>query len=204
MNPDIYKTIAKPSEGLYKDKGSRFLSYTFPVSQEQEIKDIVVQLKKEHHSARHHCFAWRLGINAESFRTNDDGEPSGTAGRPILGQIQSKGVTNILVVVVRYFGGTLLGVSGLINAYKQAAQSALENAEIVEKIVEEIIEVQFSYATMNDIMQLIKEMQLEMVSSDFGLVCKICISVRMSLIDLFLNKLNKIDGIIKIESTENK
>jgi len=204
MNPDTYKTIAKPSEGLYKDKGSRFLAFAFPVSQEQEIKDIITQLKKEHHSARHHCFAWRIGSNADFFRINDDGEPSGTAGRPILGQIQSKGVTNILVVVVRYFGGTLLGVSGLINAYKQAAQSVLENAEIIEKIMEGIIEVQFSYAAMNDIMQLIKEMQLEMVSSDFGLLCKIGIAVRMSLIELVLTKLNKIDGIIKIESKANK
>lgn len=199
MNPDTYKTISKPSEGIFKDKGSKFLGYAFPVYQEQEIKDIVAQLKKQHHSARHHCFAWRLGNNNVFFRINDDGEPSGSAGRPILGQIQSNGVTNILIVVVRYFGGTLLGVSGLINAYKQAAQASLENADIVEKIVEEIIEVQFSYTATNDIMQLIKEMQLEMTSSDLGLKCKIKIGVRLSLIDLILNKLNKIEGITKIE-----
>lgn len=199
MNPDTYKTISKPSEGIFKDKGSKFLGYAFPVYQEQEIKDIVAQLKKQHHSARHHCFAWRLGNNNVFFRINDDGEPSGSAGRPILGQIQSNGVTNILIVVVRYFGGTLLGVSGLINAYKQAAQASLENADIVEKIVEEIIEVQFSYTATNDIMQLIKEMQLEMTFSDLGLKCKIKIGVRLSLIDLILNKLNKIEGITKIE-----
>lgn len=199
MNPDTYKTISKPSEGIFKDKGSKFLGYAFPVYQEQEIKDIVAQLKKQHHSARHHCFAWRLGKNNVFSRINDDGEPSGSAGRPILGQIQSNGVTNILIVVVRYFGGTLLGVSGLINAYKQAAQASLENADIVEKIAEEIIEVQFSYTATNDIMQLIKEMQLEMTSSDLGLKCKIKIGVRLSLIDLILNKLNKIEGITKIE-----
>ena len=188
-----------PSEALFKDKGSRFLAYAYPVKNETEIKEIVARIKKEHHSARHHCYAWRLGQNSENYRANDDGEPSGTAGRPILGQILSRGLTNILVVVVRYFGGTLLGVSGLINAYREAASEALKVAITVDKIVEQHVRITFSYAGMNDIMQLIKEMQLEIVHSDFSLVCVIELSVRNSLIDQFRLKLNKIDGIIKIE-----
>jgi Uncharacterized conserved protein len=162
-------------------------------------KKLWPESKKEHHSARHHCYAWRLGQNSENYRANDDGEPSGTAGRPILGQILSRGLTNILVVVVRYFGGTLLGVSGLINAYREAASEALKVAITVDKIVEQHVRITFSYAGMNDIMQLIKEMQLEIVHSDFSLVCVIELSVRNSLIDQFRLKLNKIDGIIKIE-----
>ncbi|MDP2112754.1 MAG: YigZ family protein, partial [Bacteroidota bacterium] len=128
---DTYKTIEKPSEGLFKDKGSKFISFAFPVNSEDEIKDIVQSIKKEHHSARHHCYAWRLGADHLHFRANDDGEPSSTAGKPILGQIQSFDLTNILIVVVRYFGGTLLGVSGLINAYRSAALDAINQAEIV-------------------------------------------------------------------------
>jgi uncharacterized YigZ family protein len=199
MITDTYKTIELPSEALFKDKGSRFLAYAYPVKNETEIKEIVARIKKEHHSARHHCYAWRLGQNSENYRANDDGEPSGTAGRPILGQILSRGLTNILVVVVRYFGGTLLGVSGLINAYREAASEALKVAITVDKIVEQHVRITFSYAGMNDIMQLIKEMQLEIVHSDFSLVCVIELSVRNSLIDQFRLKLNKIDGIIKIE-----
>ena len=133
---DTYKTIEKPSEGLFKDKGSKFISFAFPVDNEEEIKEIVQSIKKEHHSARHHCYAWRLGADQLLFRANDDGEPSSTAGKPILGQIQSFDLTNILIVVVRYFGGTLLGVSGLINAYRNAALDAINQAEIVEKLVE--------------------------------------------------------------------
>ena len=199
MITDTYKTIELPSEALFKDKGSRFLAYAYPVKNETEIKEIVARIKKEHHSARHHCYAWRLGQNSENYRANDDGEPSGTAGRPILGQILSRGLTNILVVVVRYFGGTLLGVSGLINAYREAASEALKVAITVDKIVEQHVRITFSYAGMNDIMQLIKEMQLEIVHSDFSLVCVIELSVRNSLIDQFRLKLNKIDGNIKIE-----
>ena len=199
MITDTYKTIELPSEALFKDKGSRFLAYAYPVKNETEIKEIVARIKKEHHSARHHCYAWRLGQNSENYLANDDGEPSGTAGRPILGQILSRGLTNILVVVVRYFGGTLLGVSGLINAYREAASEALKVAITVDKIVEQHVRITFSYAGMNDIMQLIKEMQLEIVHSDFSLVCVIELSVRNSLIDQFRLKLNKIDGIIKIE-----
>ena len=142
---DSYLTIADPTEGLFKDKGSKFLAYAYPVDNEDEIKELVQHLKKEHYSARHHCYAWRLGADKTHFRANDDGEPSSTAGKPILGQIQRLDLTNILIVVVRYFGGTLLGVSGLINAYREAAVDALEHAEIVEKLVEEIFWVEFDY-----------------------------------------------------------
>jgi uncharacterized YigZ family protein len=132
---DSYKTIKKESQGYFKDKGSKFLAFAFPVKSEEEIKEILTRLRKEHHSARHHCYAWRLGSEEITFRANDDGEPSSTAGKPILGQLLSFEVTNILIIVVRYFGGTLLGVSGLINAYKNAAADSLNNAEIIEKII---------------------------------------------------------------------
>src|SRR5665647_871561 len=145
---DTYKTIGAPCEGLYKEKGSKFIAYAFPVSDEQQIKEITARLKKEHHSARHHCYAWRLGSDLELFRVNDDGEPSGTAGRPIFGQIKQHELTDILVVVVRYFGGILLGTSGLTNAYKQAAANVLTNAHIVEKVIETTIEVNFDYLAM--------------------------------------------------------
>ncbi|NEW82256.1 MAG: YigZ family protein [Mariniphaga sp.] len=192
---DTYKTIGAPSEGLYKEKGSKFIAYAFPVSDEQQIKEITARLKKEHHSARHHCFAWRLGSDHQLFRVNDDGEPSGTAGRPIFGQIQQHELTDILVVVVRYFGGILLGTSGLTNAYKQAASDVLTNAVIVEKIVETAIEVKFDYLAMNDFMTLLKEFQLEMQESNFDLSCRAKILVRKQLIDIVMEKLEKIDKL---------
>lgn len=192
---DTYKTIDSPAEGLYKEKGSKFIAYAFPVSEEQQIKEITAKLKKEHHSARHHCFAWRLGSGHQLFRFNDDGEPSGTAGRPILGQIQQRELTDILVVVVRYFGGILLGTSGLMNAYKQAASDALSNAVIVEKIIETTIEVNFDYLAMNDFMTVLKEFQLGMKENHFDLSCRAKILVRKQLTDLVMEKLGKIDHL---------
>ncbi|HOI47993.1 MAG TPA: YigZ family protein, partial [Prolixibacteraceae bacterium] len=132
---DTYKTVSAPSEGLFKDKGSRFISYLYPVTTEEEIKEIIQQVKKAHHSARHHCYAWRLGRENIRFRANDDGEPSSTAGKPILGQLTSFELTNVLLVVVRYFGGTLLGTSGLINAYREAASEAIRNALVETRII---------------------------------------------------------------------
>jgi uncharacterized YigZ family protein len=178
---DTYLTIAAPSEGLYKDKGSKFIAYAYPVFSEEEIKEILNELKKNHHNARHHCYAWRLGASMEHYRANDDGEPSGTAGRPILGQIRSKELTNILIVVVRYFGGTLLGVSGLIKAYGTAAEDALEQAEITERVVEDLLEVKFEYPAMNDVMTIIKESQLEQLETQFELSCRLVLAVRQSL-----------------------
>jgi len=192
---DTYKTIGIPSEGLYKEKGSKFIAYAFPVSTEQQVKEITARLKKEHHSARHHCFAWRLGSDHQLFRVNDDGEPSGTAGRPIFGQIQQLELTDILVVVVRYFGGILLGTSGLTNAYKQAAYDVLANAAIIEKIVETTIEVTFDYLVMNDFMTLLKEYQLEMQESHFDLSCRVIILVRKQLTTVVMEKLQKIDRL---------
>ena len=175
---DSFFSIAHPCEGLFKDKGSKFIAYAFPVNNEMEIKSYLAQLRKEHHSARHHCYAYRLGADKLTVRSNDDGEPSNTAGKPILGQIQSKDLSDILIVVVRYFGGTLLGVSGLINAYKQAAADALNNATIIEKIVKELYEIKFEYLQMNDVMKLIKDEHLEIRSQQLELNCCLVFSVR--------------------------
>ena len=192
---DTYKTIGARSEGLYKEKGSKFIAYAFPVSNELQIKEITAQIKKDHHSARHHCFAWRLGSDHQLFRVNDDGEPSGTAGRPIFGQIQLYELTDILVVVVRYFGGILLGTSGLTNAYKHATSDVLTHAAIVEKTVETTIEVNFDYLVMNDFMTILKEFQLEMTESHFDLTCKVKILVRKQLTALVMDKLGKLDKL---------
>ena len=153
---DVYQTIAEVSSGIFKDKGSKFLAFAYPVQTEEEVKQIISSLKKEHHSARHHCYAWRMGTENIVYRTNDDGEPSSTAGKPILGQLLSFNLTNTMVVVVRYFGGTLLGVSGLINAYKNAAADALSNAKIIQKRIETTWALLFTYHEMQDVMNLIK------------------------------------------------
>lgn len=177
---DTYKTIAAKSEGYFKDKGSKFLAFAYPVNSENETKEILDQLKKEHHNARHHCYAWRLGKEEITFRTNDDGEPSSTAGKPILGQLQSFDVTDILLVVVRYFGGTLLGTGGLINAYKTAAADALNNAKIVTKIIEEKYKLHFTYPLMNDVMTIIKQENLNIADTQFEIECDLVFSVRKS------------------------
>lgn len=190
---DTYLTIAKASEGLYKDKGSKFIAYAYPVFTEGEIKEILGEIKKNHHNARHHCYAWRLGADMERYRANDDGEPSGTAGRPILGQIRSKKLTNILIVVVRYFGGTLLGVSGLIKAYGTAAEDALEQAEITECVVEDLLEVKFEYSAMNDVMTIIKDDNLEQLETQFELSCRIVLAVRQSLSGTITDKLSSLE-----------
>lgn len=196
---DAYQTIKCPSEGWYKEKGSRFLAFAYPVNSEDEIKTILAAIRKEHFSARHCCYAWSLGLNHERYRVNDDGEPSGTAGRPIFGQIQSNGLTNVLVVVVRYFGGTLLGVSGLIQAYKQSAAEALSNAEIVMQTVEHLVEVSFDYLAMNALMLLIKEEQLEIVDSQFDLRCMVRFRVRTTKLDAVKMRVDKIEGVTSLE-----
>lgn len=196
---DLYKTIESPSEGLFKDKGSKFIAFAYPVFSEEEIKEHLLRIKKEHFSARHHCYAWRLGANKEHFRANDDGEPSSSAGKPILGQIQSFDLSNILIVVVRYFGGTLLGVSGLINAYRAAAKDAIENANIIEKTVEDTFTIIFGYETMNDVMKIFKDEQLPQLETVFDMQCSIKTSIRLSDSKRILDMFGKIEGLVVSE-----
>jgi len=192
---DTYKTISVASEGIFKDRGSKFIGLAYPVTTEEEVKKIVTHLKKEHHGANHHCYAFRLGADKQHFRANDDGEPSNTAGKPILAQIQSNDLTNILVVVVRYFGGTLLGVSGLINAYKMAAAEALKNASIIEKTVNEIYKIQFDYLQMNNVMKIVKDEKLKIVSQKHEISCETIFSVRKNNADKTSDLLKKIEGV---------
>jgi uncharacterized YigZ family protein len=164
---DSYLTLAVPSTGEYKDRGSKFIAYAWPVRSEEEALAQLEGVRKEHFKARHHCFAWRLGLEGSRFRANDDGEPSGTAGRPILGQIDAASLTDVAIVVVRYFGGTLLGTSGLINAYREAAAAAIRQAEIVEKIVKDRFRLDFDYALMPDVMHAVKKLDLEILHQAF-------------------------------------
>ena len=156
---DSYLTIEAPAEALYKDKGSRFLAFAYPVANEEQIRERVDALRKKYFDATHHCYAWRLGPSGDSFRAVDDGEPSSTAGRPILGQMLSRNVTNALIVVVRYFGGTKLGVPGLIAAYRESAAAALDASSVVERTVDAVLEIGFGYLVLNDVMRIVKEMQ---------------------------------------------
>ena len=189
---DTYNTIAFPSpEILYKEKNSKFFGYTFPVTNENEIKEHLDVLRKQHHGAVHFCYAFQLGTETLYFRANDDGEPSNSAGMPIYGQIQSFGVTNVLVVVVRFFGGVKLGVGGLISAYRTAAQMALAEAEIIEKTIDVSFEITFDYKNMNKVMRVIKEKNLEIVSQEMNESCKIILSTRKknaeTIFDIFNN-----------------
>ncbi len=192
---DTYKTLLAPSEGLFKDRGSRFLAYAYPIESEAAVKELVDALKKEHFKAVHHCYAYRLGQDRNQFRVNDDGEPAGSAGRPILNVLLSQDMTNVLVVVVRYFGGTLLGVPGLINAYKTATQEALSQATIIEKTVNEQYEVQFAFVQMNDIMKVVKEFGLKIKSQAFDNQCTMVLEFRKKMTAQVLGKLEKIDHI---------
>ena len=189
---DAYRSIAARSEGLFKDNGSRFIALAFPVETEEEIRDIVAALKKEYHDARHLCYAWRLGYKGDRFRANDDGEPSGSAGRPILGQIDSLGLSDVLVVVVRYFGGIKLGIPGLIRAYKTSTADALTQAEIVEKVAGKTFRVTFGYLSMNPVMKVLKDLGLQPSAQDFGLDCSLEVRVRLSLEESFREKLSDI------------
>lgn len=199
METDVYRTIAAPSEGIYKEKGSRFISYAYPVSSEDEIREIVSHLKEKYYDARHHCYAWRLGAAKTHFRTNDDGEPSSTAGKPIFGQIQSNDLTNILIVVVRYFGGIKLGVSGLINAYREAATDAIANADIIEKTVDEQLRIQFSYLVMNDVMKIIKEMAPDVLERNFEMACQMLLAIRQNDMPTLKNRLEQVDSLVFLD-----
>lgn len=192
---DTYLTIEEPAEGIFKDKGSKFIAYAFPFRGENQLKEIIAGVKAEHPKARHHCWAYRLTPDRSIYRVNDDGEPSGTAGRPILNVLLSKDVTNILVVVVRYFGGTLLGVPGLINAYKTATQEALENAIIIERTVNDVYCIEFEYLSMNDVMRVIKEEGITVLNQQFDNSCSMTVEMRKIQVNTFIQKMEKIDGV---------
>jgi len=195
MESDTYKTISSFSQGIYKEKGSRFVSFAFPVSEQKEIKPIIDKIRKENHEARHHSFAYMIGFERTNYRVSDDGEPSGTAGKPILGQINSFGLTNILIVVSRYFGGTLLGVSGLINAYRSAAASAINNAELTGMTLREYYEIIYPYTSMNDVMKILKEENIGQSEQIFDLECHIRINFRVSLREKIFSRLSRIEGL---------
>lgn len=192
---DTYKTISQPSESIFRDRGSKFLGYAYPVTSDNDIKAIVAALKAEHPKANHACWAIRLGIDRSVFRVNDDGEPSGTAGRPILNILLSRNITNVLVVVVRYFGGTLLGVPGLINAYKTATEMALDAAQVIERTVNDIYTITFDYVQMNDVMRIIKEEQLQILEQVSELNCTIKLSIRKTQVEQVMSKLSKVSGV---------
>jgi uncharacterized YigZ family protein len=189
---DTYRTVAQKSQGLFKDKGSKFISFAFPVLSENQIKEELELLKKEFYDARHHCYAWILGYNKDAFRSNDDGEPSGTAGKPIHGQLLANDLTNTLVVVIRYFGGIKLGVRGLINAYKFAAQDAIQNNTIETRIVREVYQVKFIYEDMNDVMRIMKEEDLDQLGQNFHLNCSIDFAVRKSRADQVVKRMREL------------
>lgn len=192
---DTYLTIEKPAEIIFKDKGSKFLAYIFPVQNEQQIKDILNQLRKEHHTANHHCYAYRLGADKQNYRANDDGEPNNTAGKPILGQIQSADLTDVLIVVVRYFGGILLGVSGLINAYKTSAAEVIKVAKVIEKQIMFQYTVHFPFEQLNEVMKLLKQQDCKISSQNFDNDCQIQFSVRKANSETCEEKLNKMSGL---------
>ncbi len=192
---NYYSTIEKPSLAEFKDRGSRFLAYAFAIQATDDFKKRLKELKEEHPKAAHHCFAYRLGIDGTNFRASDDGEPSGTAGKPILGQIDSKGLTNIAVVVVRYFGGTLLGVPGLINAYKTAASLALQLTPITQKPVLVEYELQFDYTGMNDIMMVVKRFGCNIIQNEAQLFCRMVIGVPKNEEDACVSKLKDMNGV---------
>ncbi|WP_445720303.1 IMPACT family protein [Flavobacterium sp.] len=197
---DTYKTINLPSEEvLFKEKNSKFFGYAYPVTTEEEIKEIIEQLRKVHFSARHWCYAYQIGTEKIQYRANDDGEPNNSAGMPIYGQIQSFDVTNILIVVVRYFGGVKLGVGGLISAYKTAAQMALENAAIIEKTINKHFVISFDYANMNKVMRIIKEKNLQIISQKMEMDCEIEIAIRKKNVQ---NLLDTFESLYEIKLTE--
>ena len=192
---DTFKTITAKSEGIYKEKGSKFIALAYPVTTETEIKEIVAGLKKEYYDARHHCYAYILGPDKSAYRQNDDGEPSGTAGRPIYGQLLSKDVTNVLLVVIRYFGGIKLGVSGLINAYKTAAKDALDHSTIIEKTVDERYRVTFDYSEMNSVMQILKDPYVQINNQSYEERYLIDFTIRRREADRITDALRKLQGV---------
>ena len=196
---DTYLSIAETSRGLFKDNGSRFIALAYPVESEAQVKEIVSALKKEYHDARHHCYAYRIGYKGDVFRANDDGEPSGSAGRPILGQIDSRGLSDVLVVVVRYFGGIKLGIPGLIRAYKTSTDDALSQATVIEKTAAVVYRVDFGYMAMNSVMKVLKDMKMEARDQQFDTRCSLSVRVRLSAESDFRSRMGDIDDCTAIK-----
>lgn len=192
---DSYKIVTSAGEGLYKEKGSKFIAEAFPVHSEAEVKEHVAEIKKKYFDAKHHCYAFMIGSDKACYRSSDDGEPSGTAGKPILNQILSKDVTNVCVVVTRYFGGQLLGVPGLINAYKSAAREALDNCSIVEKTIDEVYSLEFDYPLLNEVMRILKDENLQQQNPKFEIRCYLEISIRQSDSDRIIAKIKRLYGV---------
>lgn len=195
MLSDEYRTVKDASTGIFKDRGSKFIACVFRVASVEEVKTRLEEVKKEYRDARHHCYAYRLGMDDDNWRVNDDGEPSGSAGKPILGQISSFDITNVLIVVVRYFGGTLLGVGGLINAYKNAAREALQNNTIITELVKVHLHISFPYESMNSVMKIIKEEQLDQANQVFEIECSLDLQLRESDKDRVISRLKKVDRL---------
>ena len=192
---DTYLSIDKPGEGVFRDRGSKFMGYVFPLQSENDFKPILQRLKSEHPKANHHCWAIRLTIDRSVFRLNDDGEPSGTAGRPILNTLLSKNITNVAVVVVRYFGGTLLGVPGLINAYRAATEEALKSVNIIEQTVKDVYTISFDYLQMDAVMKIVKTEDLAIIAQQFDNACSITLAIRKMQVNRALDKLSSIDSV---------
>lgn len=197
-NDDTYNMLSTIGEGLYKEKGSKFIASAFTITSEEEAKQRIAEIKKKYYDARHNCFAYMIGPDKAIFRASDDGEPSGTAGKPILNQILSKDVTNVCVVVTRYFGGIKLGTSGLINAYKTASRDALDNAQIIQKTVNEVYSLKFAYPLMNEVMRIMKEENLEQLNPRFEMDCYLEFSTRKNDVEKIVTRFRNLYGV-KIE-----
>ena len=195
MAEDTFLTLSRPSESLYKEKGSKFIGLAFPASTEEEVKDILEELRKTYYDARHHCYAYIIGPKGEKYRANDDGEPNHSAGDPILGQIKSNELTNTLIVVIRYFGGTKLGVSGLIHAYKTAAADAIAANEIKEEVIKEVFQIRYGYESTNEVMRLVKEFELDILEQEFTVDCRMQLAVRQSLHAALMEKLEMLEEV---------
>ncbi len=191
----FYRTLSRPGEGLYREKGSKFIAMACPVGSVEEVRDVLVSVRKKYYDARHVCYAYMLGAERTEFRANDDGEPSGTAGRPILGQINSRHLTDVLVIVVRYFGGVLLGTGGLIVAYKEAAAEALDAAGMVERQVELALTICFGYAQMNEVMKRIRDHQARIIAQEIKMECTLQVLVGLEASEIMINQLEKTEGV---------
>ena len=195
MASDVYKTIAAVSEGCITEQRSKFISYALPVRTPEEVKEKIDAFRKQYYDARHVCWAYMLGAERLQFRVNDDGEPSSTAGKPILGVINSHGLTDVLIVVVRYFGGVKLGTSGLIVAYRAAALDAIANAEIVEKTIDETISIEFAYPFLNDVMKIVKEINPQILAQKFEMDCEMTLQIRQSEMEKLKSRLMKVETL---------